>query len=130
MGPPDIILDDGSLIAAHQTASFRTLFPLLKDGGLYIIEDLHTSYWDGCFEGGYKRKGTAIELAKQLVDDMHHWYHGEAIALSTDVEAVHNHDSIVVIEKRSAKQPMHLHVGRDAPEDGSAPDNAAFFPPR
>ena len=130
MGAPDIILDDGSHVAEHQTASFRALFPLLKDGGLYVIEDLHTSYWDGCFGGGYQRRGTAIELAKQLVDDMHHWYHGEAVALSTDVEAVHNHDSIVVIEKRRAKQPMHLHVGRDAPEDGSIPENAALFPPR
>lgn len=130
MGPPDIILDDGSHIAAHQAASFRALFPLLKDGGLYVIEDLHTSYWGGCFEGGYQREGTAIELSKQLVDDMHHWYHGEAIAFSTDVEAIHNHDSIVVIEKRAAKQPMHLHVGRDAPEDGSFPGNAVLFPPR
>jgi hypothetical protein len=130
MGRPDIILDDGSHVASHQAASFRALFPLLNEGGLYVIEDLHTSYWGGSFEGGYRRGGTAIELAKQLVDDMHHWYHGEAIALSTDVEAVHSHDSIVVIEKRGAKQPMHLHVGRDAPEDGSIPANADLFPPR
>jgi hypothetical protein len=130
MGPPDIILDDGSHIAAHQNVSLRTLFPLLSDGGLYVIEDLHTSYWEGCFEGGYQRAGTAIELCKQLVDDMHHWYHGEAIDLFTDVAAIHNHDSIVVIEKRPAKCPMHVTVGRDAPKDGSVPPNADLFPPR
>lgn len=129
MGAPDIVLDDGSHVSQHQIASFRTLFPLLKDGGLYVIEDLHTAYWDG-FEGGYKREGTAIELAKQLIDDMHHWYHAEEVRLSTDVGAIHCYDSMVVIEKRAAKQPMHMHVGRDAPVDGAAPTNAGMFPPR
>ena len=42
-GAPELILDDGSHIARHQRASFEILFPLLQDGGLYIIEDTHTS---------------------------------------------------------------------------------------
>lgn len=130
MGPPDIILDDGSHVAAHQTQSFRALFPLLTDGGVYVIEDLQTSYWSDTFQGGYQRSGTAIELAKQLVDDMHHWYHREEVAISSDVGSIHFHDAMVVIQKKASKQPMHLHVGREAPEDGSPPRNHALFPPR
>lgn len=44
-GPFDVILDDGSHVLKHQRTSFEVLFPLLKEGGMYIIEDLHTSYW-------------------------------------------------------------------------------------
>lgn len=43
--PYDIIIDDGSHMVRHVIASFEALFPYLRRGGLYIIEDLHTSYW-------------------------------------------------------------------------------------
>ena len=44
-GPFDVIIDDGSHINEDMTISFVTLFPLLKPGGLYIVEDLHACYW-------------------------------------------------------------------------------------
>lgn len=37
----DIIIDDGSHIYNHIYKSFNYLFPLLNDGGIYVIEDLH-----------------------------------------------------------------------------------------
>jgi hypothetical protein len=40
----DIIIDDGSHMIDHQISSFATLFPCLKSKGVYIIEDLHTSF--------------------------------------------------------------------------------------
>ena len=43
-GPFDVIVDDGSHIWTHQIVSFETLFPSLPPGGLYIMEDVHTSY--------------------------------------------------------------------------------------
>lgn len=113
MGGVDIILDDGSHIASHQSASFRALFPLLKTGGLYCIEDVHTAYWPGSYEGGYQRPGTAIELAKGIIDDMHSWYHaqGEQWVPATEVLAVHVYDSICVIEKGQKKRPESIRVG-------------------
>lgn len=36
----DIIIDDGSHASYHQQLTMKYLFPLLKPGGLYIIEDL------------------------------------------------------------------------------------------
>lgn len=45
MGGVDIVIDDGSHQAAHQRTSFTTLFPMLSSGGVYAVEDLHTSYW-------------------------------------------------------------------------------------
>lgn len=111
MGPPDIILDDGSHIAAHQEASFRTLFPLLKDGGLYVIEDLHSSYWAG-WGGGYRKPGSALELVKVMIDDMHAWYHhhGATTPAQHQVGAIHVYDSIVFIEKAAKQRPGFIRV--------------------
>jgi len=39
----DIIIDDGSHIDWHQKNAFEYLFPLIKDGGVFICEDIHTS---------------------------------------------------------------------------------------
>ena len=36
----DVIVDDGSHASYHQQLTFCKLFPLLKSGGLYIMEDL------------------------------------------------------------------------------------------
>lgn len=40
----DIIIDDGSHIISHQQKSLGFLFPFLNKNGLYVCEDLHTSY--------------------------------------------------------------------------------------
>ena len=44
----DLIIDDGSHNVIHQQISLGLLFPYLKEGGYYIVEDLHTSFgWGG-----------------------------------------------------------------------------------
>lgn len=43
--PMDIIIDDGGHMMGQQQISFGFLFRYLKSGGLYFIEDLHTSFW-------------------------------------------------------------------------------------
>jgi cephalosporin hydroxylase len=113
MGTPDIIIDDGSHVAQHQLVSFETLFPLLAPGGVYVIEDMHTAYWRGEWGGGYKRRGTAVELVKQLIDDMHGWWHRRdpRFADRQDVAAIHVHDSITFIEKGPRQKPRHARVG-------------------
>lgn len=40
--PLDIVIDDGSHDQQHIIASLKTLYPFLKEGGLYIIEDVET----------------------------------------------------------------------------------------
>jgi hypothetical protein len=50
-GPFDYIIDDGSHASPHQIESFRILWPFIKDRGVYIIEDVQTSYWPS-FAGG------------------------------------------------------------------------------
>lgn len=44
LGPFDIIIDDGSHYPPHQVLTFNTLWPYLRPGGLYCVEDLHVNY--------------------------------------------------------------------------------------
>jgi len=39
----DLIIDDGSHVVSHQRNTIQTLWPSLKKGGIFIIEDLHTN---------------------------------------------------------------------------------------
>jgi len=74
-GQFDIILDDGGHTMDQQIISFKTLFPFLKSGGVYIIEDLHTSYWSWFGGGGNLNSpstspSSTVEFLKQLIDDV------------------------------------------------------------
>lgn len=76
-GEFDVILDDGGHTMNQQITSFKTLFPYLKSGGVYIVEDLHTSYWRSYGGGGdpYQPRSSpqsAIEFLKQLIDDVNY----------------------------------------------------------
>lgn len=41
----DIVIDDGSHKNEHVITTFKILFPLINNGGIYVVEDLQTSYW-------------------------------------------------------------------------------------
>lgn len=44
IGNPDVIIEDGSHYMHHQQISLAHLFKTLKSGGIYVVEDLHTSH--------------------------------------------------------------------------------------
>jgi len=66
----DVIIDDGGHTMHQQTVSFLCLFPHVKSQGVYIIEDLHTSYWP-CLGGG-NHSQTTIALLKNLIDKLNY----------------------------------------------------------
>jgi len=70
----DIIIDDGSHSSGDIIRSFSRYYNVLNPGGLYIVEDLHASYWNE-FEGGLHYPFSAISFFKRLVDipNFEHW---------------------------------------------------------
>lgn len=74
IGPIDIIIDDGSHINLHIIKTFNTLFPSLKDGGIYVVEDVQTSYWKafGGDSEDLENTNTAMNFFKKLTDGLNH----------------------------------------------------------
>ncbi|MDD5570308.1 MAG: hypothetical protein PHD97_04035 [Bacteroidales bacterium] len=109
-GPFDIIIDDGGHIASLQIISFITLFPLLKENGIYVCEDTHTSYWEG-----YKditNEYTFMNFSKYLVDltNQVHFSDCKNIGVSffsANCEYMHFYDSMVFFKKKKRKTPAH-----------------------
>ena len=77
------INDDGSHIPEHQLLTFNILFPLLDNNGIYIIEDIETSYWTkkGLYgyptNYGYKHDNSIIEIFKSVADAVNSEFAGE-----------------------------------------------------
>ena len=117
MGGLDIVIDDGSHVASDQIASFKTLFPLLAPDGVYIIEDLHAAYCQE-FGGGIGREDTMVSFAKNLIDDLHGWYHqADAKSFSSAREQIARiafYDSIVAIRKILREPPQLVSAGDPA----------------
>lgn len=115
IGPVDYILDDGSHIPHHQKASFDYLFHHgLKDGGVYLCEDCHTSYWPR-YGGGVRRSGTFIEFAKDIADDVNYWHlenkPGAPNWRTQMVESVEFYSSIVAFRKTAMLSPRQVDIG-------------------
>lgn len=106
-GPFDVIIDDGGHGMQQQIVSIQTLFPLLADGGTYLVEDCHTSYWAD-YEGGRGREGTFIEWTKERVDDLNGYHQRDAVdpVWTRHVDAIHYYDSVVVFDKTTRFPPF------------------------
>lgn len=74
----DIIIDDGSHTSADIIKSFCRYFKHLSDDGIYIIEDIHCSYWKN-FGGGIDESYSAVSFLKLLIDTINneHWENSE-----------------------------------------------------
>ena len=74
IGHIDIVIDDGGHTMIQQITTFEELFPFIGETGIYLVEDLHTSYWEE-YGGGYKRNGSFIEYAKRFMDSIINAWH-------------------------------------------------------
>jgi len=114
-GPFDIIIDDGGHFPYQQITSFNKLFFNLKDGGIYLCEDLHTNYWKE-YNGGYKKPNTFIELVKSLIDELNA-FHSQSDELkinefTKNTTGIHIYDSVVVFDKQSRIKPTWETIGK------------------
>ena len=78
------IIDDGSHIPEHQILTFNIFFrDILLPGGIYVIEDIETSYWKRGGLYGYNTRygintaNSAIETFKKIIDYVNNEYLSE-----------------------------------------------------
>lgn len=101
----DVIIDDGSHVSSHIIKSFEVLFPLLTPGGLYIVEDIGTSYWpDYGGSEDFLNPNTSVSYFKRLVDGVQHRHFKHAFSPSyADIHTqyIHFYNNFIVIKKAS-----------------------------
>jgi hypothetical protein len=105
----DILIDDGGHEMKQQIHTFEESFSCVTSNGIYLVEDLHTSYW-APWGGDLKREGTFIEYSKDFIDLLNAWHFEDKKAISHNsftrtVNSLHFYDSVLVIEKRPIKPP-------------------------
>jgi SAM-dependent methyltransferase len=112
-GQPDIVLDDGSHMMSHVAKTFEFLYPRVAKNGIYMVEDLHTAYWEE-YEGGFRRPGTFIELCKGMLDELNADHTRDAFPpteFTKTTLAMHFYDSVAVFERGT-------HTKKWAPKTG------------
>lgn len=66
-----IIVDDGSHVPEHQMLTLIQLWKTLKPGGVYIIEDIETSYWGNSDIYGYKFNSDEFNFVQKVINSIH-----------------------------------------------------------
>ena len=114
--PIDVLIDDGGHTMEQQIATFEVLYPHVAPDGVYLCEDLHTSYWEE-FGGSYRAPGSFIEYSKAYIDQLNAWSARQKDQLKVNdftrsTHSMHYYPSVLVIEKRPMAEPQDSRRGR------------------
>lgn len=112
-GPFDVVIDDGGHTMEQQIVSAEALFPAVAEGGVYLVEDCHTSYWE-TYAGGRGRPGTFMEWTKERLDDLNGYHQpGDAVhpVWTREVDSVHVYDSVVILDRKKRFAPFSEQKG-------------------
>lgn len=99
-----IVIDDASHINTLTIATFEIVFPMLKSGDLYFVEDVHSSYWsEWGYEGNPKPGTTGTTM--QFFSFLTHQLNGEHLKLEFQnqyarmIEFIHFYKELIVIKR-------------------------------
>ena len=119
----DVIIDDGGHSFTQQMEAYKMLFThALKPGGIYVIEDIETSYWrpgtvlyGQPIAGGRLHPRTTVNKFKQMVDVVNRKFHDNNYYVTqgaTDwwVKSVAFAQNLVILHKKDARdRPYDAH---------------------
>ncbi len=138
----DIVIDDGGHHMQQQINAMKICYPMVKEDGIYLCEDTHTSYYDHWPDAGYLVPTSFVEYSKRVLDVLteEHQFKGpdgevfkpkqpvdpELVKLYKKTKAIHFYNSVVVLEKGTQKPfkrifsqtPPTLEVRQQGPVPG------------
>jgi hypothetical protein len=113
-GVPDVVLDDASHHMKLTWDMFEFLYPKLPKNGVYMVEDMHTSYWPK-WGGGLHVENSFINRCKRLIDELNAEHIKEDDVKPTEftrtTDCIAFYDSIVVFEKGNALPRTSFRTG-------------------
>jgi hypothetical protein len=113
-GAPDIVLDDGSHQMDHILKSFEYLYTKLPKNGIYIIEDLHTAYWEE-YGGGVNKPESFINISKTFIDGLNADHSRGVIQpdfITRNTFGISFYDSVVVFERGTIPYKKAPKIGK------------------
>jgi len=111
-GPFDIVIDDGSHLPRHVVASFSVLFPRLAQAGLYVIEDIQTTFWphmQGSIGGG-----PTLQFAQSLMGYLNYAEmkvchpNLQLPEVSKTIRSLRAYHNILIVEKGDNSEPSNM----------------------
>lgn len=131
-GPFDIIIDDGSHVNKHIIKTFKILFPLLKDNGIYAIEDIQTSYWKAFGGNSYNffNQNNAVNFFKTFADSLNYeefdnpYYQPSYI--DQNIKSVNFYHNLVIVEKGKNHEGSNI-VKENRISTGGIRSNFKYF---
>mmetsp|Transcript_14145 Transcript_14145/g.50336 ORF Transcript_14145/g.50336 Transcript_14145/m.50336 type:complete len:371 (+) Transcript_14145:164-1276(+) len=122
----DLVVDDASHMPDHQLLAFAVLFPSVKPGGAYIIEDVETSFWrrDQGLYGYLVGDTSVIDVFRREVDVVNREVNGAESQFGFDVEIesiIFASNAIIVTRALQAdaqhfSQRKYLYADRTIPQ--------------
>jgi hypothetical protein len=105
-GKVDIILDDGGHTNYQQIKTVNSCVPNIRDGGILITEDVHTSYIKNKWYN--PSRYSFINYSKKLIDDINSRYPGlkkQKFSLNKYIHSIQSFESITAfnIDRRLSK---------------------------
>ena len=101
----DIVIDDGSHQSNHIITSFKFLFTFLNNNGVYVVEDLQTSYFPryGGSRINLKKKNSSMNFIKSLTDSINYEKNNRPFFKKNKfdgfIKSIHFHQNIAFIYK-------------------------------
>lgn len=121
--PFDVILDDGSHQTAHMVETFQRMFDAVAEGGVYVVEDIHSNYWKSHRDSAM----SFVDFTKFLIDAMHAHYMAvddemdlragnvnrrqsvEVPQVTTQLAGIEFYDSVAIFHRRTRDLPRSIH---------------------
>ena len=118
IGPFDFIIDDGSHLNAHQVESFGILWPFVKDGGWYIVEDVQTSYWPsygGGMPGTPAYEKSCMRFFKALADSVNQaeFLDKPRFDVEPTIGHIAFHHNMIVLKKDETRRVSNVPLGNE-----------------
>lgn len=105
----DILIDDGGHTVRQQKTTFEELYNHIAPNGVYLCEDINTSY-KSHMGGGYKNPNSYIEFSKNYIDELYGWQSNICKELNLteftkSSDSMHYYYNVLVIEKKEQVRP-------------------------
>ena len=118
LGQVDILIDDGGHTMLQQKTTLEHLFDMVASDGVFLTEDIHTSYDGSWDDAGYRSEGNFIEYTKKCIDQLYGFYHHKTDpTLPNNLNNIWKTSSIsffpgiVAFEKQQVSEPLSLAMG-------------------